>query len=194
MNTLSSYVFSISLAIVSVGATAFANNQAVPSDSSKNRPAMATALKDSSRSDSIKATAPANTLKGQSTRDPANKTDTIGQAQYQSTLPAIRRDIPQSTAIGPKQQREKFITSADTVKPQVRKDSILIVINNSQGNPAGKAQIKKSGVFIALGMCALLGAGIAAYVMKSSPAGSSAASIAGIPPPPNPPSNFAPSP
>jgi hypothetical protein len=39
-----------------------------------------------------------------------------------------------------------------------------------------------------------LGAGIAAYVISSSPGSGSAASNTGIPAPPVPPSNFAPSP
>jgi hypothetical protein len=140
---------------------------------------------------------PADTLASlpATTRDSINKTDTIGQAQYQSTLPIMRRDAPgnSNTPSQPK-QREKFVASKDTVKQPVRKDSVLVVSNNIRENPSAKSQIKKSSVYIALGVCAILGAGIAVYVISSAPGSGSASSNTGIPAPPVPTSNFAPSP
>ena len=173
--------------------TAFANDPIVPSDSSKNPPATIM-LPDSSHADSIKVKTPADTLAGLPAHDSINKTDTIGQAQYQSTLPVMRRDAPgnSNTPSQPK-QREKFVASKDTVKQPVRKDSVLVVSIKIQANSPAGPQIKKSSLYLALGVCAILGAGIAIYVMKSSP-GSGSASNTGIPAPPVPPSNFAPSP
>jgi len=179
------------------GPAAFANDQIVQADSSKNLSVATKALRDSSHADSTKVMTPADTLAGlpATTHDSINKSDTTSQAQYQSTLPVMRRDAPgnSNTPSQPK-QREKFVASKDTVKSPVRKDSVLVVSNNIRGNPPARSQIKKSGVYIALGACAILGAGIAAYVISSTPGSGSAASNTGIPAPPVPPSNFAPSP
>ena len=197
MNKIINYTFSILLAIVSNGSIALANDQIVPADSSKNLSVIPKALRDSSHADSTKVQAPADTLAGLSaaTHDSINKSDTTSQAQYQSTLPVMRRDAPgtSNTPSQPK-QREKFVASKDTVKPPVRRDSVLVVSNNIRGNPPVRSQIKKSSVYIALGACAILGAGIAIYVIQSAPGSGSAAANTGIPTPPVPPSNFAPSP
>ena len=196
MNKFINYTFSILLAIVSNGSIALANDQIVPADSSKNLSVTPKALRDSSHGDSTKVQAPADTVAGLSaTHDSINKSDTTSQAQYQSTLPVMRRDTPgtSNTPSQPK-QREKFVASKDTVKPPVRRDSVLVVSNNIRGNPPARSQIKKSSVYIALGACAILGAGIAIYVIQSAPGSGSAASNTGIPAPPVPPSNFDPSP
>jgi len=127
-----------------------------------------------------------------------SKTDTIGQAQYQATLPVMRRDASQGISgqtASPLPQREKFVAPKDTVKPQAKVDRIFIVpVNKSAGNSSGKSQINKRNIFVALGVCAVLGAGIAVYALKSAPGSGSAASNNGIPAPPATPSNFAPSP
>lgn len=183
------------LAIVSVGAIAFANDQIVPAGSSKNPDGATKVLRDSSHADSTNLQAPADTLAGRAAHDPIHTTDTISQAQYQSTLPVMRRDAPRDlTTPSQPRQREKFVASKDTVKPPVQKDSVLVVSNNIRGNPPARSQINKSSVYIALGVCAILGAGIAAYVISSSPGSGPSASNTGIPLPPIPPSNFAPSP
>lgn len=140
----------------------------------------------------------ADTLAGVSAHDSINKTDTVGQAQYQSTLPVMRRDVPRSingqNPSSRPQEREKFVASKDTAKLPVRKDSILVVSNNTKEKPPVRPQIKKSSLYLALGVCALIGCGIAAYVIKSAPGNGSGAANTGIPLPPVPPSNFAPSP
>jgi hypothetical protein len=127
--------------------------------------------------------------------DSINKSDTTSQAQYQSTLPVMRRDASgnSNTPSQPK-QREKFVASKDTVKLPARRDSVLVVSNNMRGNSPAGPQIKKSSVYIALGVCAILVGGIATYIISSAPGSGSAASNTGIPAPPVPPSNFAPSP
>lgn len=150
-------------------------------------------------SDSIKAQGRPDSLPVASIAlDTAHKTDTMGQAQYQATLPVMRRDVSQGISgqtASPVQQREKFVAPKDTVKPRAKVDKIFIVpVNKSAGNSSGKSQINKRNVFIALGVCAVLGAGIAVYALKSAPGSGSAASNTGIPAPPAAPSNFAPSP
>ena len=191
-------MFSISIAICLNGPTVFANNQAVPADSSANPSASIQALPDSSHRDSTKAKTPADTLAGLPVHDSANKTDTTGQAQYQSTLPVMRRDIPRGVNeagnSSKPQEREKFVASKDTVKPQVRSPILVVSINKTQGKSSGKFQLNKRSVIIALGVCALLGGGIALYLIKSAPGNGTAASNTGIPAPPNPPASLAPSP
>ncbi len=127
MNKFISSVFSISIAICFCGSSVFANDQIVPADSSENPSASIPALPDSSHQDSTKAKPPADTLAGLSVHDSANKTDTTGQAQYQSTLPVMRRDIPRGVNeagnSSKPQEREKFVASKDTVKPQVKSNS-----------------------------------------------------------------------
>lgn len=199
MNKFISSVFSISLAIYLNCPAVFANNQAVQADSSANSSASIQALPDSSHQDSTKAKTPADTLAGLPVHDSANKTDTTGQAQYQSTLPVMRRDIPRGVNeagnSSKPQEREKFVASKDTVKPQVKSNPVLVVsINKTQGKLSGKFQFNKRSVVIALGVCALLGGGIALYLIKSAPGNGTAASNTGIPAPPNPPASLAPSP
>ena len=127
-----------------------------------------------------------------------SKTDSIGRAQYQAVLPVMRRDVSQGISgqtASSAPQREKFVAPKDTVKPQAKVDRIFIVpVNKSAENSSGKSQINKRNIFIALGVCAVMGAGIAVYALKSAPGSGSAASNSGIPAPPAAPSNFAPSP
>jgi hypothetical protein len=130
--------------------------------------------------------------------DSSGKADTLGRSHYQSLMPVMRRDIPR--AIGGQTassvpQREKFVAPKDSVKVQPRVDPILIVsIGKTQGKSSGKQQLSTKSLIIAVGVCALLGAGIAAYVLKTGPSNGSSESNTGIPAPPVPPSNFAPSP
>ncbi|MGB7569425.1 MAG: hypothetical protein WBM07_16300 [Chitinivibrionales bacterium] len=198
MNKFISSVFSISIAMCFCGSSVFANDQIVPADSSKNQSASIPALPDSSHQDSTKAKPPADTLAGLSVHDSANKTDTTGQAQYQSTLPVMRRDIPRGVNeagnSSKPQEREKFVASKDTVKPQVKSPILVVSINKTPGKSSSKFQLNKRSVMIALGVCALLGGGIALYLIKSAPGNGTAASNTGIPAPPSPPAAFAPSP
>jgi len=85
-------------------------------------------------SDSIKAQGRPDSLPVASIAlDTAHKTDTMGQAQYQATLPVMRRDVSQGISgqtASPVQQREKFVAPKDTVKPRPNREIVQVFAKN----------------------------------------------------------------
>jgi len=123
----------------------------------------------------------------------SGNTASASERMYRNSAQNMRRDMPASpnsldTAkrINPKKQ-----DAPEAVSPPPRVplgDSYLVIPSEAGKTPSGHGtHLKKSGVFLIVGACALVGGAGAYYVLKSSQNKGAAAINNRIPPPPDPP-------
>jgi hypothetical protein len=139
-----------------------------------------------------------DTLASAGAGDSAGALDSESARMYQSAVSTMRRDAPgQSSALDTSANARRMkIAGEEIAAPPMpkRMDSITIAAQGDQ--PVNKPhsnqrpQVKKSSILIAVGSCALIGCGIAAYVLKNSKNDDVIAQNNRIPPPPNPPVNL----
>jgi hypothetical protein len=148
-------------------------------------------IKDSSFSDSEEIPASVNIAEP---ADSAVENGSSGEGMYKSALSAMRRDAlstgkPDTMAARSKKNAEpKFMTPKITPSPQPEHKDSFLEIPARQTSHGHKTGITKKGVIITVGVCALIGGGIAAYFLTKS--STSAVNINNrIPNPPDPPAS-----
>jgi hypothetical protein len=103
---------------------------------------------------------------------------------YQSTYSGMRRDAPRQTdAIDTRTEKADSAAAAtavganpDSISPKESREA--------SGSPV---KIKKTGIILAVGSCAIIGCGIVAYLLANSKNDETVSQNNRIPPPPDPP-------
>jgi hypothetical protein len=141
-----------------------------------------------------------DTLASAEASDSAHARESDAARMYQSAVSKMRRDVPRQ-GVQPDtsaNRRRMTITEPEASSPPgpTLNDSLSVAVNGNQpvNQPAAehKPHIKNSAVILAAGSCALIGCGIAVYLLKASKNDDIIARNNRIPPPPDPPVNIAP--
>ncbi len=195
-------LFRVKAFVVLIGLSAFAAAQEPGADGSGNAAAPADSLAaggiaaDTAQDPGASLKAAAGMGAAQDTVVPAAPPQSSESARmYQYSVSRQRRDAPRqdSAPDTAKTRAEKPVATAIAQPPQtIRADSISILPKDMRQGAGRPAKVKKSGVILAVGTCALIGCGIAAYLLKNSRNDEIIAHNNRIPPPPEPPVNLRP--
>jgi hypothetical protein len=133
---------------------------------------------------SANAVGPNDSLKSDSTSAQAEQ-------MYRSSMPVMRRDAPAAAnKASDTAQRlpSKLPELMTTPPPMPKQQESFLALPGERKAPSGpQTHLKKSGVLIAVGACAIVGGAVAFYLVKNSQDKSAVAINNRIPPPPDPP-------
>jgi hypothetical protein len=129
--------------------------------------------------------------------DSAFTQDSGGESEaarmYRSSLSRMRRDAPQMNAAPDTLLKKRKMIPAEPEGPKLsepkRADSLSPVAKSPApvSSPPSKTKVKKSSIAVAVGSCALIGCGIAVYLLTNSKKDDAVSRNNPIPPPPDPP-------
>ena len=123
----------------------------------------------------------------------SNSAQSEAERMYRNASQSMRRDMPATPVSGSdtqsvRQKKQEETQAAEPAPQQPKKDSYLVipasVSRTTSGHPA---QIKKRGVHMILGACALVGGGVVLYLANHSKDRAATEINNRIPPPPDPP-------
>jgi hypothetical protein len=158
------------------------------------------AVKRATASDSVKGanavssskTKPPDTGHGAALADSSVQKASDAEKMYRASAPVMRRDVsvagkaPDTGAARPKQEKHAELMITPPPQP-ARVDSFLMAPGERQASSGPKTHVSKSGVFIVIGACAVVGGAVAYYLVRNSQDKSAVAINNRIPPPPDPP-------